>query len=94
MVSCCGVKLPPLEAEQTDSEHQVICEEKEYEYCISAAHPMTKEHYLSFVAYCTSDRFEFVKLYPEGGAEVRFFKRGHGLLFWYCNRHGLFRKNI
>lgn len=55
---------------------------------------MTKEHYISFIAYCTDERFEMVKLYPEGVTEINFFSRGHGRLFWYCNHHGLFCKKV
>ncbi len=94
MVSCCGVALPPLEAESADDGHQMNCETIEHEYFISVEHPMTKDHYISFVAYCTAQRFELVKLYPEGSAEARFFSRGHGMFFWYCNHHGLFSKRI
>lgn len=94
MVSCCGVTLPPLEAESIDDEHQVHCEIIEHEHFVSLQHPMTKAHYISFIAYCTGERFEYVKLYPEGSTEVRFFRRGHGMLFWYCNHHGLFSKKI
>ena len=60
----------------------------------SVEHPMTKEHYISFVAYVTSDRFQMVKLYPEGNAQTRLQLRGMGYLYYYCNRHGLFRKKI
>lgn len=35
MISCCGVTLPPLEAEQDDDEHQISCEKIEDEYFIS-----------------------------------------------------------
>ena len=35
-----------------------------------------------------------VKLYPEGNAETRLQLRGRGGLYYYCNRHGLFRKKI
>ena len=49
MVSCCGVTLPALEAEQADEEHQIKCEKIEDEFFISVQHPMTKEHYISFV---------------------------------------------
>ena len=34
------------------------------------------------------------KLNPESSIEVRFFCRGHGILYWYCNHHGLFQKRI
>lgn len=94
MISCCGVALPPLEADQADADHQMNCEEIEDEYFLSMQHPMTKEHYISFVAYCTEERFELVKLYPESSIEVRFFNRRHGILYWYCNHHGLFKKRI
>ena len=94
MISCCGVTLPALEAEQADEEHQIKCEKIEDEFFISMQHPMTKEHYISFVVYCTGERFESVKLYPESSIEVRFFSRGHGTLYWYCNHHGLFKKRI
>lgn len=94
VISCCGVALPALEAEPEDEEHQIQCQGIDDEYFISLSHPMTKEHYVSFVAYCTGGRFEWVKLYPEGNAEARFFIRGRGVLYWYCNRHGLFAKKI
>ena len=87
MVSCCGIALPPLEAEQDDTDHQIICERIEDEYYVTLAHPMTKEHYISFIAFCNEDRFELVKLYPEGDARARFFIRGRGKLYWYCKRN-------
>lgn len=94
MVSCCGVTLPPLEVEEADAAHHANIEEIEYEYYVSLEHPMTKDHYISFMAYATGSRFELVKLYPEGSAEARFFRRGHGWLYWYCNHHGLYRKRV
>ena len=93
-ISCCGVSLPPLEAEETDVTHQISVEAVEHEYYVSADHEMTKEHYISFIAYVTSDRFELVKLYPEGNAETRFARRGRGFIYYCCNRHGLMKKKI
>ena len=55
---------------------------------------MTKEHYISFIAYITNDRCEIVKLYPEQNAEARFLKKGKGIIYIYCNRDGLIKKNI
>ena len=72
MISCCGVTLPALEAEQADEEHQIKCEKIEDEFFISMQHPMTKEHYISFVVYCTGERFESVKLYPEAVSKCAF----------------------
>ena len=94
VVSCCGITLPPLEAEAADDAHPVIIENVEDEHFISVPHAMTKEHSISFIAFVTSDRLQMVRLYPEGNAEIRLQLRGRGYLYYYCNRHGLFRQKI
>ncbi len=93
-LSCCGVSLPPLEAEKPDEEHQIKVEVMEGEYYVSMNHSMSKDHHISFFIYRTGDRMEIVKLYPEGNAECRFFRRGRGEIFAYCNRHGLFKIDV
>jgi DNA-binding XRE family transcriptional regulator/desulfoferrodoxin (superoxide reductase-like protein) len=94
LVSCCGLTLPPLEAEDTDDAHAVTIEKVEDEHFITVKHDMTKSHYISFVAYLTTDRVQFQKFYPEGNAETRFQLRGKGYLYLYCNRHGLMRVKV
>lgn len=91
VISCCGITLPPLEAEEADSAHALSITPVEDEHFITVAHPMTKQHYISFAAFVTSDRVQLVKFYPEGNAETRFQFRGFGMLYWYCNQHGLFK---
>ena len=92
VVSCCGVTLPPLEAEEADGDHAVTVEQVEDEQFVTVHHPMTKEHFISFLAYVTCDRVQLVKLYPEGEAQTRLQMRGLGTLYYYCNRHGLYKK--
>ena len=91
VISCCGITLPVLEAEESDDEHTVIIQKVEDEQFITIQHPMTKEHFISFAAFVTSDRVQMVKFYPEGNAETRMKLRGMGYLYYYCNRHGLFK---
>lgn len=94
VVSCCGIVLPPLEAEETDGAHEITVEKVEDEHFITVNHEMTKTHFISFVAYLTSDRVQFVKFYPEGNAETRLQLRGRGYLYIFCNKHGLMKKKI
>ena len=94
VVSCCGITLPPLEAEDMDDAHRPVIEPVEDEHFITVPHPMTKQHYISFLAYLTSDRLQLVKLYPEGNAETRLRLRGRGMLYLYCNHHGLMKQRI
>lgn len=93
-VSCCGVSLPPLEAEEADEAHSCTMEAVEDETYLTFHHPMTKSHFLTFLAYVTTDRVQLVKLYPEGSADCRFRFRGRGYLYRYCNRHGLMRERV
>ena len=94
LVSCCGITLPALEADEADDDHVITIENVEDEHFITVHHPMTKPHYISFVAFVTSDRLQMVKLYPEGNAETRLQLRGMGYLYYYCNQHGLFKKKV
>ena len=94
VVSCCGITLPSLEAEEIDSDHEIKLTKVEEEYFVKINHDMTKKHYISFVAHLTSDRVQFVKFYPEGNAETRLNLRGGGYLYIYCNKHGLMRKKL
>lgn len=94
LISCCGITLPPLEAEEVDDDHAITVEAVEDEHFITVKHDMTKNHFISFLAYLTSDRVQFVKLYPEGNAETRMQLRGRGYLYLYCNKHGLMKKRI
>ena len=94
LISCCGIRLPALEAEEPDGTHRLAVQKSEDEIYVSSDHSMARDHYLPFVAYMTSDRCEIKALYPEGGAEARFFCRGAGWLYFYCNQHGLFRQRV
>ena len=90
VVSCCGITLPPLEAEACDAEHQIKKETVEDEYYVTLDHPMTKEHYMSFIAAVSGDGIQLKKLYPEGPCEARFRIRAVRKIYAFCNRNGLF----
>lgn len=91
VVSCCGITLPSLVAEEADAEHTLTIEAVEDEHFLTIHHPMTKQHFISFVAFVTSDRIQMVKFYPESEAQTRLQLRGIGDVYYYCNRHGLFK---
>ena len=90
VISCHGLQLIPLEAEQSDEDHMIFVERAEDEYYIRIDHPMTKSHYISFIAALSPDGLQMIKLYPEGEAQARVKIRGVKKLFFYCNRDGLF----
>ena len=89
--SCCGVSLMPVEAEEPDENHGISIERVEDEWYVTLDHPMTKGHFISFIAYLTTDGITLKKLYPEQEAAARFRMGMSGVILAYCNRHGLFR---
>lgn len=70
--------------------HTIQVEQADGDYFVTLAHPMTKQHYISFIAYITTDHVHLRKLYPEQIAEARFPIMGNGVIYAYCNQHGLF----
>ncbi|MDE5564016.1 MAG: helix-turn-helix domain-containing protein [Oscillospiraceae bacterium] len=94
VISCCGITLPPLEAEEADEAHRMQLTPTEDEYFITTPHEMTKQHHISFIAYVTTDTLRMVRLYPEGDAQARFQLRGNGFLYCFCTHHGLMQQKI
>lgn len=89
--SCCEVHLAPCEVEEPDKAHALQVERIEDEWYVTLDHPMSKEHFVSFIAYVTMDGIALKKLYPEQDAAARFRMGTSGMLYAYCNRHGLFK---
>jgi len=94
IVSCCGLVLPPLEAEAEDEAHRIRFEPVEDEYYVTVDHEMSRTHFISFLIAARDDGYEFKKLYPEGGAEARFKIGRTKYLYCYCNHHGLYRATV
>ena len=96
VISCCGVSLPPLDAETPGEScpFPLNVEKVEDEYYVSLNHPMEKSHYITFMAAVAGDRVELKKLYPEGAAEARFKIRQTEFIYYYCNKHGLYMKKV
>ena len=92
--SCHGIELPSLEAENCDAEHEIVIESIENEYWVHMNHPMKKDNYILFAAYVTSESTQFIKLYPEQEIQVRFIRRGHGIIYVYDIRSGLYQKIV
>ena len=92
-LTCCGKVLEELTISKEEPEHALKLEEIDGGLYLSIAHEMNKEHYISFIAYTTSDKLVINKLYPEQDAGLLIYKMGHGIIYYYCTRHGLFSYN-
>ena len=80
----------PLEASNSDNQIKIIDDE----YFVEIDSKMTKDDYIYFIAYVTSDEIEIKKLYPEQTAQASFLRRSHGFIYYYDLKNGLFRIKI
>jgi DNA-binding XRE family transcriptional regulator/desulfoferrodoxin (superoxide reductase-like protein) len=93
-VMCCDKKMTEETAQKALDSDKLCVEEVENDWYITCNHSMIKDHYISFVAFATGSKLQIVKQYPEWDLQVRFQKREHGTLFWYCTQHGLFYQHL
>lgn len=93
-ISCCGKVLHELMPQKTDESEKLSVELIDGEYFISSEHEMSKEHYISFSAFVNGESIFMRRHYPEWNFQTYVPRRGHGKLFWYCTRHGLFYQFI
>ena len=87
--ACCGKALAPLAAQKAAGEDRLRVEQVEDEWFITGSHPMTKENYISFLAFVTGDSVQILKQYPEWELQARLPLRRHSTLYFYSTEKGL-----
>lgn len=93
-ISCCGKKIEPLFPRKANDSEKLSIEEIGGELYISSDHTMTKEHYISFVAYINDSTAIICKQYPEWDLQLRLPLYRSGRLVWYCTQCGLLYQDI
>ena len=97
---CCGKEMELLVANSEDAaveKHVPVYEKIEDEIVVKVGeveHPMEKEHYIQWIAQVSDNQTTRVRLYPEQGTEVRFKYIPKSVLYAYCNKHGLWKKDV
>ena len=93
-VSCCGSKLLPTEAKTDENSDMLKVQDLRTEWYITSEHEMTKEHYISFVAYICDNSVMMFKQYPEWNIDFTLPKYRKGTLACYCTKCGMFHQKI
>ena len=93
-ISCCGKIMTAIKPQKSDERHKLNVEIIETDYYLTTAHPMEREHYITFVALITADGLIMKKLYPQWDMQARIPFRKHGRLVWHCSKDGLFYMDI
>lgn len=93
-VSCCGNKLSPLVPKKAEGDELLKTEVIDGELFVTSEHEMTKQHYISFVAYVCDNTMMMFRQYPEWKMQARLPLVRMGRLIWYCTEHGAFYQDI
>ena len=89
-IACCGRKLDAMEPRSCDEAHAICREEMDGEWYVTLNHPMSKAHFIRFIACVGMERVLLVRLYPEQNAEVRVPKMPHATWYVGCSEDGLY----
>ena len=96
-IKCCGEEmeiLVPNSVEAAIEKHIPTYEKVEDEIFVKVNHVMEKEHYIEWVALVKDNKEYIVNLYPEQNAECRFKYIPGSTIYAYCNKHGLWKKDV
>ena len=99
-ISCCGEEMELLHANSTDAateKHVPVYEIEGNEIVVRVGeveHPMEEDHYIMWIAQVSEDRTERVRLHPGQATETRFPYIPGSVLYEYCNKHGLWKKEV
>lgn len=96
-IKCCGEEmeiLVPNSVEASVEKHIPTFEKVEDEIFVKVNHVMDKEHYIEWIALVKDNKEYRVNLYPEQNAECRFKYIPGSTIYAYCNKHGLWKKDV
>ena len=100
-VICCGEMMQEIKPNTTDAavEKHVPASVREggkLKVTVgSAAHPMTEEHHIAWIAIADGNRTQRIALEPTDAPSAEFFVSGNSVtVYGYCNLHGLWAAEV
>ncbi len=97
---CCGKPMTKLEANIVDAskeKHVPAATRKDgriYVEVGSTAHPMTKEHFIEWIAVVSDCGTERISLSPGEEPKAVFCDKPDADVYAYCNLHGLWKSSL
>lgn len=96
-IICCGEQMQELKANVTDAvvEKHVPTYEIENDMLkVKVNHVMEEEHFIEWICLKTDNKEEYVYLKSNKEAVATFNNVKSGILYAYCNKHGLWSAKI
>ncbi len=99
-LTCCGEKMVEVIANTADAaaeKHVPFIEKFGDDIVVRVgeiSHPMESDHYIMWVAMVCEWSVTKVSLKPSDNPEVRFKYVPGSVIYAYCNKHGLWKKEV
>ena len=96
-IICCDEKMQKLVPNSVDAaveKHVPTYEVEGNEIVVKVNHVMEEEHFIEWITLVSENKEETVMLSPEKVAEARFEYIPGSTLYAYCNKHGLWKKDV
>lgn len=99
-IMCCGKRMDLLEANTEDAsleKHMPVYEKTGNQIVVKIgeiAHPMEEDHYIQWIALVSERQTTRIRLLPEEPSEVKFDYIPNSVIYAYCNKHGLWKKEV
>lgn len=99
-VRCCGKEMEMINANSQDAsveKHVPYCEIENNIVNVrigEVLHPMEEEHYIMWVAMVSGDDISIKHLSYTDSPEVVFEYKMDASIYAYCNKHGLWKKEL
>ena len=96
-IICCEEEMKTQVANSVDAaveKHVPMYEIKENKIYVKVNHVMEEEHYIEWISLVSDKEEITINLQPNEEAEVVFPMIENATLYAYCNKHGLWKKEM
>ena len=96
-IKCCGENMKVLVPNSDDGsveKHVPTYEIKDGEIFVRVNHVMEEEHYIEWISICVGGEEHTTYLKPGEKAEVKYKYIPGSLIYAYCNKHQLWKKEV
>lgn len=96
-IICCGESMHNMESNSTDGaieKHVPTYEYTNNTLKVTVNHVMDDDHFIEWICLKTTNTEEFVYLKPGIKAEATFKNVESGIIYSYCNKHGLWKVEL
>lgn len=96
-ILCCSKEMDDVAPNSVDAsfeKHVPVYKIDGNSLIVEVNHVMEDEHFIKWICLKTIDREKFVYLKPGSAATAIFENVSEGILYSYCNKHGLWMQKI